>query len=172
MMVFINGEPLFASFKDCSICWMQGSLPAISKKKRHLSFFTLYNCVFAAPQHLLALFISPPLPFLPLHLQTCLLFPLVHLLLHTPPVPIPYFPPNHRLPEDLRPSLVIHPPMRHTQRGTSHIHTFESTSRFGTDTHKHQSLCLIPLSPITIPFPDVPRPMRESPPIPPPKIIK
>lgn len=87
------------------------------------------------------------------------------------PSPNSLFPSQSQTPRGFEALSSHPPPMRHTQRGTSHIHTFESTSRFVTDTHKHQSLCLIPLSPITIPFPDVPRPMRESPPIPP-KIIK
>lgn len=78
--------------------------------------------VFDAAQHELALFIPPPLPFLPYHPPTCLFLPCPPLP-HTPRVPIPYFPPNHRLPEDLRPSLVILPPWEtHIREILTHIY--------------------------------------------------
>lgn len=74
--------------------------------------------------------------------------------------PNSHFPPNHGLPQDLRSALLFFSPW-----DTPCTYTpLEKCRQLHPCTHKHQFLCLIPLSSITTSFIDGPCPLRWAPP--------
>lgn len=148
VMCAINGG---LCFYCCAIHCRHSSLS--TTLKMHLSF--LY--------HIIELFLQPGITFLFLFLNlyllflhypppTCLFLPRT-LLLHTPRVPVPHFPSNHRLPEDLRPfsshSLHTHTHTQsrfiltqQTQTKTPLLHLVITSNRLTP----HPQICLIPTS--------------------------